>query len=49
MFNIEIQKEGPSNSTVLQNWFAQEVRSPLFNFSKFSKTDKSTAELCRMN
>ena len=27
----------------------QEIRSPLFNLRKFSNTDKSTAELCRMH
>ena len=27
----------------------QEIRSPLFNLRKFSKTDKSTAEPCRMH
>ena len=40
MFNIEIQKEGPSNSVVLQNWFSQEIRSPsliLLNFEKLTK------------
>ena len=27
----------------------QEIRSPLFNFRKFEKTEKSTAESCRMH
>ena len=49
MFHIEIQKRGPSNSAFLQNWFPQEIRSPLFNLSKFWKADKSTAESCRMH
>ena len=33
---------------VLQNWFRQEIRSPLLNFRKFKSTEKSTAESCRM-
>ena len=34
---------------VLQNWFPQEIKSPVFNLRKFSKTDKITAESCRMH
>ena len=34
-FKIEIQKGGPNNSVVLQNWFSPEIRSALFNFWKF--------------
>ena len=30
-FEIEIQKVLPNNSDFLQNWFPQEIRSPLFN------------------
>ena len=30
-FKIEIQKGGPNNSDILQNWFPQEIRSPLFD------------------
>ena len=30
-FKIEIQKGGPNNSDILQNWFPPEIRSPLFN------------------
>ena len=33
-----------NNSAVLQNWFPQEIRSPLFNFSKFQKSEKSTSK-----
>ena len=40
---------GPNNSAVLQNSFPQEFRSLLVNLSKFKKTEKSTAESCRMN
>ena len=46
---IEIQKGGPNNSAVLQNWFPLEIRSPLFNLGKFKKTDKSTVESCSMH
>ena len=34
-FKIEIEKEGPNNSDILQNWFTPEIRSPLFNLQKF--------------
>ena len=44
-----MQKEGPNNSTVLQNWFPQKIRSYLFNFKKFPKYEKSTAEPCRID
>ena len=30
-FKIEIQKGGPNNSDILQNWFPPEIRSPLLN------------------
>ena len=30
-FKIEIQKGGPNNSDFLQNWYAQEIRSRIFN------------------
>ena len=46
---IEIQKGWPNDSAVLQNWFPQEIRSPLFHLRKFKKNDKSTAESCRMH
>ena len=49
IFKIEIQKGGPNNSAVLQNWFPQEIKIPLFNLRKFEKTEKSTAESCRMH
>ena len=34
-FKIEIQKGGPNNSDILQNWFPPEIGFPLFNFYKF--------------
>ena len=34
---------------VLQNWFPQEISSPLFNLRKFLKIQKSPAESCRMH
>ena len=31
IFKIKIQKGGPNNSDFLQNWFPQDISSPLFN------------------
>ena len=42
-FKIEIQKGGPNNSNILQNWF------PLFNLSKFQDSEKSLPHSCRMD
>ena len=41
---IEIQKGGPNNSDILQNWFPPEIMSPLFNFYKFENPERSTPE-----
>ena len=30
-FKIEIQKAGPNNSDILQNWFPPEIRTPVFD------------------
>ena len=38
----EIQDGGPNNSAVLQNWFPQEIKTPLFNLMNFQKAQKST-------
>ena len=46
---IEIQKGGPNNSDILQNWFPPEIRSPLFNLSKFQDSSTSTPESCKMH
>ena len=46
---LKYRRGGPNKSAVLQNWFPQEIRSPLFNFRKFQKTGKSTVESCRMH
>ena len=35
IFKTEIEKRGPNNSVVLQNWLPQEIRCPLFNLKKF--------------
>ena len=35
-------KGGPNKSDFLQNWFSQQIRSPLFNLKKFKKPEKST-------
>ena len=43
-FKIEIQKGGPNNSDILQNWFPSEIRSPLLNLQKFENPDRSTSE-----
>ena len=48
-FKIEILKGGPNNSDILQNWLPQEIRSPLFNFYKFEKPDRSTHESDQMH
>ena len=39
-FKIEMQKEQPNNSVVLQNWFPQEIRFPLFNLRNFKSLKK---------
>ena len=43
-FKIEIEKGGPNNSHILQNWFLPEIRSPLFNLYKFEKADRNSPE-----
>ena len=48
-FKTEIKKGRRNNSDFLQSWFSQEISSPLFNFSKFQKCDKSTPESCTMH
>ena len=48
-FKIEIQKGGPNNSDILQNWFPPEISSPLFNLYKFQDSSKSTPESCRIH
>ena len=48
-FQIEIQKGGPNNSDILQNWFAPEIATPLFNFYKFENPQRSTAESYKMH
>ena len=46
---IEIQKGGPNNSDILQTWYPPEIGSPLFNFYKSEKAEKSTPESCRIH
>ena len=48
-FKIEIQKGGPHNSYILQNWFPLEIRSPLFNLYKFQDSEKSLLHSFRMD
>ena len=48
-FKIEIQKGGPNNSDILQNWFHPEIRSPLFNLRKFQDSEESLPDSCRMD
>ena len=48
-FKIELQKDGPNNSNILQNWLPQKIRSPRFNLQKFEDSKKSTPESCRMD
>ena len=47
LLKLKYRRGGPNNSVVLQNWFPQEIRSPLFNLRKFRKAEKNTAESCR--
>ena len=39
-FKTEIQKGGPKNSVILQNWFTQEIRCSFVNLKKFEKPRK---------
>ena len=48
-FKIEIQKGGPNNSDILQNWFPLEIRSPLLNLQKFENPERSTSESYKMD
>ena len=48
-FKIEIQKGGPNNLDLLQNWLSPEIRSPIFNLNKFQDTEKSNPISCRMH
>ena len=48
-FKIEIQKGGPNNSDIQQNWFPPEIGSLLFNFYKFENFSRSTPESCKMD
>ena len=41
-FKIEIQKAGPNNPDILQNWFPTEIRSPLLNLLKFGNPERTT-------
>ena len=48
-FKTEIQKEAPNNSEVLQNWFPAQIRSPLFNFQKFKRSEIGTPASSRIH
>ena len=48
-FKIEIQKGGPNNSDILQNWFPPEMRSPLFNLWTIENPERSTPESYKMH
>ena len=47
-FKLAILNLEPNNSDSLQNWFSPEIYSPIFNLWKFSKSETSTPESCRM-
>ena len=47
--NNEIQKGGPNNLDILQNWFPPEILSPLFNFYKFENPERSNPESNKMH
>ena len=42
-------ESGKHYSAVLQNWFPQEIGSPLFNLRKSLRSEKGTAESCTMH
>ena len=44
-----MQKGGPNNSDILQNWFPLEIRYPLFNLYKFENHEGSTPESYKMH
>ena len=48
-FKTELQKGGPNNSDILQNWFPTEIKSPSFNLQKFQGSEKSTNESYKMH
>ena len=48
-FKTEIQKGGPNNSDILQNWFTPEIRSPIFNLQKFENAETNTPESYKMH
>ena len=48
-FTNEIQKGGPNNSDILQNWLPPEIRSPLLNLQKFENPERSTFESNKMH
>ena len=48
-FKTELQKGGPNNSDILQNWFTTEIKSPSFNLQKFQGSEKSTNESYKMH
>ena len=48
-FKIEIQKRGPNNSDILENWFHPQIKSPVFNFFKFENPERSTPETYTMH
>ena len=48
-FKIEVHKEGPNTSELLQNWLTPEIRSLVFNLCKFENPERSTAESYKMH
>ena len=40
-FTVEIQKGGPNNSDIPQNFFPLKIRSHLFNLQKFEDSEKN--------
>ena len=46
---LKYRRENQIIQLFCRTGFPQEIRSPLFNLRKFQKTEKSTAESCRMH
>ena len=44
-----MQKVGPNNSDILQNWCRPKIRSTFLNLLKFHESEKSLRDLCRMD
>ena len=48
-FKVEIEKTGPINPDILQNWLPPEIMSPLFHLKKFQGSEKGSPETEKIN